>query len=198
MQIKYDYKEYEKVLRDDIHNHQLMHPKFIPMVYEEPIYVLVDDIVYTPTLKLIDDFELPKAVKELYKKSDFVIFSMDRILGNDKFMLTEFDFQPREQCHAWVIADKIDGKLMWFKEFGSTADIQDFIASYTIIRIDSISNDKDVSQLGKDIYKQLYKENLRFSFWKGESFDILMELNAADWNSPFYSYNIRKLLGEGI
>jgi len=202
MKVEFSYREYEKVLRGDLSKYELTSPKFIPIENEERINVLHKGVVYCSTLqssKELNAKDVPKTVKELAKKNKYVIFSDKRILGTDKHILTEFDLQPRGKPYFWLVVDKQDDKLFWFKEYASSSAVQDFIASLLVIRIDSICNADEVSDLGKSIYRELYSEILGFNLYLGaESFEILMEVNAVDWNAPFYTYNIRKLFGKVI
>jgi len=199
----FDYKVYSKVLRDSLKNYNLTEPKFIPVSNKEIINILYKGVVYCPTLQsskeLSEKKEIPKAVKRLGKKHEFVIFSDERILGTDQHVLTEISLQPRSKPHIWLIVTKQDDKLFWFKEYASSSAVQDFIASFLIIHVDSISEPDEVSEIGKDIYKELFTEILGFNLWAGaDSFKTLLEVNSAEWNAPFYSYNIRKLFGKII
>jgi len=203
MQIQFDYTVYAKILRDNMKNYNLTEPKFIPILNEETINILYDGKVYCPTLQSSKDLDekksVSKAVKQLGKKHKFVVFSDKRILGTDQHILTEVDLQPRSKPYIWLVVDKKDDKLFWFKEYASASAVQDLIASLLIVHVDSISNEKDVSDIGKYIYKELFTDILGFNLWSGaDSFEVLMQVNSAEWDSPIYSYNIRKLFGKVI
>jgi len=202
MQITFDYRIYAKVLRDNMKNYDLTEPKFIPVMTKETINIMYNGVVYCPTLQSSKDLaekKVSKAVKKLGKKHEFVVFSDERILGTDQHILTEFDLQPRYKPYIWLIVGKQDGKLFWFKEYASASAAQDLISSILIVHVDSISNEKEVSDIGKCIYRELFTEILGFNLWtEAESFNILMEVNEVEWDAPIYSYNIRKLFGKVI
>ena len=197
MRIEFNYRQYDKLLRSDLSEHQLKNPKFIPVEYEENIYILTEGKVYCSKAISVGDITIPKNIKQLARKSKYVIFSDARILGTNKHVLTEFDFQPRFKPFIWLIVEEQDNQLFWFKEHATATDLQDFIASLMLVTVDSISSPTRISGLGKSIYKELYSEVLGFNLWtSSESFFVLMDINSATKNSPFYSYNIRQLLKE--
>jgi len=203
MKTEFKYETYSKVLRDNMKQYELTEPKLIPIPDEEKVLIFKDGIVYCPTLQSSKEMEegksVPKVVKELAKTSKYVIYSKERIIGTDKVILANFDFQPRWKPYIWLIVDRKDDKLYWFKEYASSSAVQDFIASLMVINVDNIAASDEVTDIGKYVYKELYAEILGFNLWyNSDSFTILLEVNSSTWNSPFYTYNIRKFFGEVI
>jgi len=198
MESKFSYKDYSEILRSDLDKFMLTNPMFIPIPENVTPFLLKDNIIYCPTLKAADNSVCPKHVEKLAKRSKFVIYTEDEVLGTDEFVICDFLRQPREKSPTWIIADYVDDKLLWFKEYGKSVSIIDLFASYLVTRIDSIGNEKAVTDYGIDIYHELFKEVLGFSWLKRSPFENLFELNAARDDSPFYIYNLRKLFTEVI
>lgn len=198
LDIRFSYKDYSKILRSDVDDFMLTKPMFIPLDANVYPYIYKNGVVWCPSVKATSMSKLPKAIKELGEKSEYVIFTEDMILGTDEFVLCNFYDQPREEASTWIVADRADDKITWFKEYGTSCSISDFFASFFITRVDTICNDKALQTLGKGIYEEIYKGILGCNWVRKEAFDILFEVNAADFDSPFYSYKVRKLLERGI
>lgn len=199
MKTVFNYKEYSNILQGDIEKHQLKEPRFVSISYYEEVLIIHKNVLYTPTLKTSKvEYVIPKVVRTLATESDFVIFTMERVIGTDRKLIANFDHQPRDSSYIWLVADVAFPKISWYKEYGSSSDIQDFISAFNIISVDTISQEKEITNLGIDIYKDLYRAALGFNFLQAKGFEYLLELNSPRTDAPFYTYNVRRLLEEGI
>lgn len=193
--IRFSWKEYEKyVLCDDLEKVNPLNPFFIPIPNHESVFVMVKDVILTPYAKTNSNIKIPEGVNELAKEKEYVIFSEERIIGCEDEIYTLFYHQPRFEVYSWLIIEDIGGKYFWYKKYGSSLDLRNWLIGYFVKSKEIICNMKAITDIGVELYKKVYGEAFGARLYYSVDLNALMEECEENDFAPFHTYKVARLL----
>lgn len=197
MKLVYDSKKYAEYISSDIEKFKFKRPLFIEITQGCEIRIATKEVIYTSIFSRNEkDVLLTEEVAKLLKKNEYVIYTTDGVIGTEKEILCNFSKQPRESSFSYLVGEELSTGMVWFRTYNTSFYFHNLVFSHFLTNVDTISQKKEISELGKAIYANLVSENLQISLYREKEIEPLFSLNERNYKAPFYSYIVRDLLRE--